>query len=1080
MADQLLSDADVGLATPVKPPVKLLSDADVGLASNKLLSDADVGLTTQQAAPAAQAQVPPSPAPVSAAATGGMAAASPPAVVDPSAAGGPLHDMQRPMPQQLPPQPGQASQPMQKPVQPQVTGDPLVDERIRAGLVDPLHDVQRPLPKQQADVFGTNYLKDFAQQVADVTEGPRKEIVQSLSDAWSKIAAPKNGWLSGYTDAEKARNRDALKDVGVAGLSTVDFAASVPPALVSGVARATGMSEANANSAARDARMLEDVFLPEMFGSETAAIARANRMRAAELRPVEGAGTPKMPVATPPEFGTKPPEGAPSAEQLMEQPATARGPETAIPVQADYADQRWQALKEKGKELSERLNQVVGEPQKPVARLPVDPRDAEALISSRIGAAERETAITNAELEPFMAQFNALSKDEQLQFYADYQNRSKNEPIGYVDGKPIYPGVKNPALQPLADTLRKGYALREEKLRNLNSTAEMNFITDYLPQMVKDPKKGEEFIANWVGGKQGSGTSLKKRKYPTIADMMAAGLELKYPNALEAASVYNANMDRFIAINSVFEEARAAQEIKYVSPGNQPEGWVPLNGRLGEKMTPAGKKLAYAPPEWANKYNNFISTSLQGVSPGVRNAVDNIQAATNSVTALELGLSAYHAATMAQEAMANDIARAVNEAFSGMPLKAGASLVSSPVAPIRLAMIGKKAKNIYLGKTIGTEADKEIIDLLTNTNAKMTGMDKTLRSSAMGSLFTAWKRGALRIQALEEASKFKNAPTPLKKTASAIGTISRTMGRVMDTVAQPLFEQYIPLLKNGAAYDNLKSWIAANPKATQSEKLLAAKKIWDSIDNRFGEVVQDRLFMDATLKQALQIGLRSYSWKLGTIREIAGGVYKGITKPQSLSMRSKDFDPRSAYVLALPITWAIWSSVYQKVKTGKNPEGLRDLVQPQTGGTNPDGSPERLNPIGYMRDVLGWATHPYEEAVNSINTGLRVPKELASSLDYGGGEDALGLPIRNPSPDAGMVEIIKNYFDYLARNLGPISVRNLMEGGKEGSNVSLVERFMGASPAGKQSIFEGPSPGAQRYYEKKWNAEKRLYGGTGQ
>ena len=42
---------------------------------------------------------------------------------------------------------------------------------------------------------------------------------------------------------------------------------------------------------------------------------------------------------------------------------------------------------------------------------------------------------------------------------------------------------------------------------------------------------------------------------------------------------------------------------------------------------------------------------------------------------------------------------------------------------------------------------------------------------------------------------------------AATGTVLKNVGRTMDTIMQPLFEKYIPKLKNGAAMENLAQWI---------------------------------------------------------------------------------------------------------------------------------------------------------------------------------------------------------------------------------------------------------------------------------
>ena len=111
----------------------------------------------------------------------------------------------------------------------------------------------------------------------------------------------------------------------------------------------------------------------------------------------------------------------------------------------------------------------------------------------------------------------------------------------------------------------------------------------------------------------------------------------------------------------------------------------------------------------------------------------------------------------------------------------------------------------------------------------------------------------------------------------------------METVAQPIFEKYIPRIKNGAFYDTMHDWLEANPNAPHEAQVAMARRIWDSIDNRFGEMVQDNIFWNKTLKQTAQLGMRSYSWNLGTVREIGGGAISAVKDPSRLSMKSPNY-----------------------------------------------------------------------------------------------------------------------------------------------------------------------------------------------
>ena len=686
--------------------------------------------------------------------------------------------------------------------------------------------------------------------------------------------------------------------------------------------------------------------------------------------------------------------------------------------------------------------------------------EAAGAIRQEQGQAARSTASSMAEVEKYHPIVNALPEAERMDFFKYMEGRSSGATI-------------KPELKPIADTLRNGFMKRQNDLATLDRTAEMNFVTDYFPHMWKDPKKAQDFLSQF-SGKEGSGRNIKARTVPTIEDGLKAGLELKTTNPLEAYQAYITNMDRFTATERVFDAAKNNGTVKYFKQGEQPDGWVPVKSRLGGNVVTG---IAYAPEDWARIYNNFTSRGWAEVGPEFGSAYQVARKASNAVTALELSLSGYHALTMGQEAMVNEVGRAIQQGARGSLFQAARSLAGAPFAPIKLAMKGGKAEKVYLGTTQGSKEMKEVVDLLTEAGARFKGRSHAadLGSSAAGSFFDAWKKGSLKTELMSDWKDMKG--NPVKGTA---GAVARNVGRAMDTVMQPLFQTYIPKLKNGAAYENMADWLKANPTASKEEQLRMARQIVDSIDNRFGEMIQDNIFWNQLLKQSAIVGMRSYSWNLGTIREIAGGVTDVLS--------GKGLTQRAAYDIALPIVYGMTGAMYQYLKTGQGPKDMQDYMAPRTGGTDPKtGMPERITPPGYMKDVFGWASDPRQEAKNKVATA---PKLLGEALFSG--TDWRGDPIAPPGQkDAPLPDNVptwlKAYFQHVAESLGPISIKNAAQGAKRGSNLSGFERVLGLQPSGMSKTdpqgFERMMRGIE---ERKWKAKQRhdatnksQYGGPG-
>ena len=697
------------------------------------------------------------------------------------------------------------------------------------------------------------------------------------------------------------------------------------------------------------------------------------------------------------------------------------------------------------------------------------------------GQAARDTISTDAALEPFRAAVNQMDDAGKLNF------------INHVEGGaagPLPQGLNN-----MARVLRQEFDKRMAAIQSLPSKASVDFIDDYFPHFWKDPQAAQQFAQNWSAGmgRQGSGASLKKRTVPTIADGIAAGLQPAVIDPVEATMRYVTSMDRFIAATKVLDDAKASGTVIYRRPqvmgasGNPagfkiPPGYAPLKGR---GATDAMGAQAYAPENWARVYNNYISRGFHDIGTGeYGQAYDTARRASNAITALELGLSGFHALTMAKEGIVNGVSRGITELAKGHPIMAAKSVGRGVASPIAGAIKGRRIAQVYKGQSIGTPMQREITELMTEAGGRGAGFKHAsdYEFSGAGSYVTAYKRAALKMEMLSDFTKAKTGVLP------AAGVAGKQIGRIMDTVAQPLFEKYIPYMKNAAFQENMESWLVRNPAATKPEKLAEARKIWDSIDNRFGEMVQDNVFWDKTLKQSAMLMLRSWSWTIGgVVREIGGGVrdYGRFAKG------SGEWTDKMSYVIALPMVDAGVNAVYQYLKTGEPPADVHDLIAPRTGGVDiRNGEPERLQTPGYMKDVYGFIDHPTQEALNKMSTGARMTGEIISMMNGKGGADWRGDPILSPPDKEGawptnVPRWLGEFAKYLSSTVGPISVRQYIQGKKEGSNLNAFEQALGvktapwaiSDPEGHHQMMENLRARAWRTKLRHDKKQESQYGG---
>ena len=602
-------------------------------------------------------------------------------------------------------------------------------------------------------------------------------------------------------------------------------------------------------------------------------------------------------------------------------------------------------------------------------------------------------------------------------------------------------------LQPVADWWHTVAEDVRNRIDAMPDHEKYEWLKDYFPHYFTDGKAADQFVRDWVikqgNPHEGSAASLQHRTFPTLQDGLDAGLKLATTNPLEAMSHYLGSMHTYIAQQSIINAARDAGIVRTFPKravgasghpeGNIiPEGWIELNGRAkyGEPL--------YAPYDAAQVYNRFISKGWGQISPEAGRIASILQRASNGLTGLELSFNGYHFFTEGKEAMISQMARATTQAFAGDFKKAFAALKDVPAAPVNMARRGAVYRGIANGEIAGDPNLTEIIRLGTEAGARWDSSrhDPTYTFSPMHGYFKAWRQGSLKMELQDVPRRIKEAGDVGGTTGQAVQVTKEAfsaIGRTMQTVAEPLFQHYIPNLKAAAFHDNLGDWLDAHPNATEGEKLAAARKAVDSVDNRFGEMVHDNIFWNKATKQSAMIAMRAYSWFLGTAREIGGGAISAFQNPERIAITHPNHDPRAAYAVTMPVMVALSSMAYQYLKAGKNPGDLKDLFVPQTGGVSIHGQPERAALPGYEKDVYGWLHNPTQEAVNKMATAPRLVWDILSNTDY------KGAVITNPNNplDKRMLDYGKHVLDAM----NPISVRNVARTPPRGSNITLPERM---------------------------------------
>lgn len=702
----------------------------------------------------------------------------------------------------------------------------------------------------------------------------------------------------------------------------------------------------------------------------------------------------------------------PSAyDHLREQPAQAADGNNEPPIPPHDAYNPEHPFEEGAPEQPERSTEGASTLINPLAKIfnpagiSESAKDMATAIRQGRGPAAQKTAQIQDGLEKFGKSFGGMSDADHLSFIHYMETRSS--------GGELPENLKE--MQPAADLIKDIYAKMGDEMRK--AFPDVGLRKDYFTHQFEDQKAADKFFSDWVS-KQGSERSLKSRAFPTLEEAMEAGLKPKSTNPIETVMNYVMNMNNLIAAHKTVELAKEAGIADYFPKGEQPDGWVPMNGNLAEQ----GGKILYAPEDAARVYNNDISEKASGPAGDI---IDAYQRTNNFVSKLVLGLSGYHFTATTMASMASDVAQGT--------LK-GTMRAFTPLVETRQ---GSNLINGYLGRTELPPELQKTLDLAVKNNTINVKQQDYWKAGPAKDYIDAFKTGSLSTELKAAGQTLKDNPV-----TGPVRILANEVGRVMDTVSKPLFDYYIPRLKISANIAELHAWLEKNPDATLEEQDRAAQDIGNSIDNRFGEMMRDNLFWHQLTRQTLQLALLSYSWVTGAARMVKGTTDIAQTALGKIGiMEGKQLSSNARYLLGMAATYAVVNGARSYIGTGQAPDEWKDFVYPRTGGVTPQGKDERELLPSHIGQFTNYLHSGLGELGNELSPGLKLMYHITSNSDF------RGLPITNENNSWFSSQRWGDYLKYVLGENTPIGIKNFLQGEKKGSNISTLEQTLGARPA---------------------------------
>lgn len=394
----------------------------------------------------------------------------------------------------------------------------------------------------------------------------------------------------------------------------------------------------------------------------------------------------------------------------------------------------------------------------------------------------------------------------------------------------------------------------------------------------------------------------------------------------------------------------------------------------------------WAPKESALLFNNYLA-------PGLRSKSGLFRAYTatgNVLLQFQLGWSAFHGTFVSLEAMTSRFALGLYQANHGAPGKGLTSMALglTPVPPFQNYAAGKKIQKAWDRPGSQTPLIEQMADAVVEAGGRG-HFEHVLQTRMTDRMLDALRAG------------------------NVWGALGRAPFAATEQVARPIMEFLVPRMKLGAFAKMAQFELERlGPGATPEQVRLALGKAWDSIDNRFGQLVYDNLAWHRIVKDLAQASVRTVGWNVGDIREMGGGALDALKAAKGIpSARRFEISHRLSYLLALPVVIGLYGAITNWLLSGEAPQELRDYYYPR------DGEGGRVSMPSYVKEVISAGHDPMGWAKGKLHPLLTLIADIADNKDY------FGRPITKEDQDFMERQLAR--LKYAASLAEPISIQGL-------------------------------------------------------
>jgi probable phosphoglycerate mutase len=613
--------------------------------------------------------------------------------------------------------------------------------------------------------------------------------------------------------------------------------------------------------------------------------------------------------------------------------------------------------------------------------------DVKSIIRTNKGQEEHDLNAIYKASNDLRDMWNKKSREQQLAFQLMMQKPGllKNQPM---------------EVQAAAEAYRKRFDASFDMIQSVAPKA--SYLEDYFPGFWKKPDQVRNFFADAVSKSplEGSKSFLKQKFFDTILDGLRKGYKPITYNPEEMVRLAEANAYKFKTAHDILSDMKDKGLLQYsIGKGDIPNGWQTIKDPLFQRMSlyldpktgdpEMAKGAYYMPPEVAKLINDYQSPGLRGPAKTVIQTYNNIK------NTFQLGVGGFHFVTTA-------IDNAVTGTSIGLQKLSHGNILGG---------IGELAKSASFIPTTVESLYKGFKAVKDYNSGKMT--------DDVQSLIDANARvGKQRMYTLDAQYNMKKAWGQMlanKDARQILPFLGNSAMYLPEAINKPLMERWVPALKVGGYLRSLKSEIEARPNMTPEELQSAKEKIWDSMDDRLGQVVYDNVFMNKSYKDLAFMAIRSAGWTGGTIRSAVKGAAE-IPLSASRLVKGEGITQRTAYMLALPLTVGFFGAAYHYMNTGQAPDSLEDYFYPKDGTKNPDGTDHRVTLPSYMKDYISYGNKPVETLMHKTSPIVNDAVELYQNKDF------YGVQIANPKDPMYMRGLER--LEYEAKTMVPFSFKS--------------------------------------------------------